>query len=135
MMYNVLPVKQSYFSRLLEITVRVGDVFFTTTRRPFCNDTRQCGYTIFQPSGKSPSAVRTVTAGKSTMKFSPKPVSYTMLRSVPSRPTRFKHCLNSTEVPTRCWTPLTCIYRRCHQYWRVTRYPNYKMLSRRKPGK
>ena len=38
----------------------------TTTRRPFCNDTGQHGYTIFQRSGKSPSAVRMVTAGKST---------------------------------------------------------------------
>ena len=46
--------------------------------------------------------------------FSPKPVSYTMLPSAPSRPTSFEHCLNSTEVPTRCWTPLPCIYRRCH---------------------
>jgi len=73
-MYKVLSVKQSCFSRILEITVRAGDVFFTTTKRPFCNNTRQCGYTSFQPSGKSPSAVRTVTAGKSTVKYSPKPV-------------------------------------------------------------
>jgi len=135
MMYKVLPAKQSCFSRILEITVHAGDVFFTTTRRPFCNDTGQHGYTIFQPSGKSPSAVRMVTAGKSTRKFSPKPVSYTMQPSAPSRPTSFEHCLNSTGVPTRCWTPLPCIYRRCHQCWRVTRYHKYEKLSRRRPGK
>ena len=42
---------------------------------------------------------------------------------------RLAHCPNSTEVPTRSWTPLPCIYWKCHQYWRVTRYPNYKKLS------
>jgi len=89
MMYKVVPVKQSCFSRLLEITVRAGDDFSTTTRRPFCNDTRHCGYTIFRLSSKSPSAVRKVTAGKCTMKFSPKPVSFTMLWSVPLQPTSF----------------------------------------------
>ena len=135
MMCKVLPVKQSCFSRILEITVRAGDVSSTTKRRPSCNDTGQRGYTIFQPSGKSPSAVRIVTAGESTRKFSSKPVSYTMPQSVPLPPTRFEHCPNSTEVPTRCWTPLPCIYRRCHQYCRVTTYHNYKELSRRRPGK
>ena len=79
-MYKILPVKQSCFSRLLEITVRAGDVFFTTTRRQFCNDTKHCRYNVFQPSGKSPSTVRTVTARKSTMKFYPAPLSYTMLQ-------------------------------------------------------
>ena len=135
MMYKVLPVRQSCFSRLLEITARAGEDFSTTTSRPFCNDTRQCGYTIFKPSGKSPSAVRKITAGKFTMKFSPKPVSFTMLQSVSSRPTSFEHCQISTGVPTQCWTPLPCIDQRCHQCWRVTRNHNYKKLSLRRPGK
>jgi len=136
-LYDVqsLTCEAELFSRMLEITVRAGDVFFTTRRRPFCKDTGQRGYTILQPSGKSPSAVRTVNAGESTRKFSSKPVSYTMLQSVPSHPTKFEHCTNSTEVPTRCWTPLPCIYRRSHQHWRVMRYHNYENFSRRRPWK
>ena len=62
------------------MTVRAEDVFCTTTRRPFCKDTRQCWYNTFQPSGKSPSTVRTVRARKSTMKFYPAPLSYTLLQ-------------------------------------------------------
>ena len=105
MMYKALPAKQSYFSRILEITFRAGDVSSTATKRPSCNDTGQHGYTTFQPSDKSPSAVRMVTAGKSTMKFSPKPESFSTLQSVPSHPTRFEHCPNSTEVLTQAGHP------------------------------
>ena len=133
MIYKVLPVKQNCFSRLQGIKVHAGDGCFTTTVRPSCNDTVQCGYIIFQFGGKSPSAVRTVTTGESTTKFSPRPVSFTTLRRVPLHPTRFEHCPNSTEAPIRSWTPLTCIYRMYHLVWRFTGYLNYKQLFRRRP--
>jgi len=98
--------------------------------RPSCNDTVQCAYIIFQFGSKSPSAVRTATTGESTTKFSPRPVLFTTLRRLPLHQTRFEHCPNSTEAPTRSWTPLPCIYQKYHLYWRFTRYHNYKKLFR-----
>jgi len=88
---------------------------------------------LFQFGGKSSSAVRTLKAGDSTTKFSPRPVSFTTLRRVPFYRIRFEHCPNSTEAPTRSWTPLHCIHRMYHLYWRFTRYPNYKKLFRLRP--
>ena len=130
MTYKALPAKQSYFSRILEITVRAGDFSSTATRRPSCNDTGQHGYTNFPterqvtircPNGNSWKVYKEVLSEAGII---------TMLPSAPSRPTSFEHCQNSTGVPTRCWTPLPCIYQRCHQCWRVTRYHDYATLPR-----